>query len=269
MPFRAARIRVRFAAVETVGNRDLEALSMTTATRRPAFAPLERDTMQERVYVELRQALMRGHFPPGEVLIVRALSDQFGTSHMPVRDALSRLVAEQALEVLPSRSVAVPMLSRERCADVQETRELLEGRAGALAAARISEEDIAGLRALDHDMRAAISRRDVEEFVAANWQFHFTLYALSERPVMPRMIESLWLQIGPSLRGCIDEVARAPEIDSELTVDHHGEMLAALARRDGEGVRRAVAADLRGLTDYLLAVLPSEPSVVRPLRRPS
>ena len=95
---------------------------MTTATKRPAFAPVERDTMQERVYLELRRALMRGDFAPGETLIVRALSDQFGTSHMPVRDALSRLVAEQALEVLPSRSVAVPVLSRERCADIQDRK---------------------------------------------------------------------------------------------------------------------------------------------------
>lgn len=236
---------------------------MTTATRRPSFAPVERDTMQERVYVELRQALMRGDFAPGEVLIVRTLSDQFGTSHMPVRDALSRLVAEQALDVLPSRSVAVPVLSRERCADVQETREMLEGRAAALAAAEVTEEDIAALRDLDRDMRAAIARREVRNFVAANWRFHFTLYALSRRPVMLRMIESLWLQIGPSLRACIDEVARAPEIDSEITVDHHGEMLAALGRRDAEGVKRAVADDLRGLTNYLLK---TPPAVVRPLR---
>jgi len=236
---------------------------MTTATRRPAFAPVERDTMQERVYLELRQALMCGHFSPGEALIVRSLSDQFGTSHMPVRDALSRLVAEQALEVLPSRSVAVPVLSRERCADIQETRELLEGRAGALAAAEIEEGDIVALRALDLDMHAAIESRDVEGYVAANWRFHFTLYALSRRPVMLRMIESLWLQIGPSLRGCMDDVARAPAIDHQLTVDHHAEMLAALSRRDAEGVRRAVAEDLRGLTDYLLATLPAS-AVDRP-----
>ena len=91
---------------------------LISAGQRPTFAPVDRETMQDRVYVELRQALMRGHFAPGETLIVRALSDQFGTSHMPVRDALSRLVAEQALEVLPSRSVAVPVLSRERCQDI-------------------------------------------------------------------------------------------------------------------------------------------------------
>jgi DNA-binding GntR family transcriptional regulator len=241
---------------------------MTSLTQRPAFAPVERDTMQERVYLELRQALMRGHFRPGEVLIVRTLSDQFGTSHMPVRDALSRLVAEQALEVLPSRSVAVPVLSRERCEDVQETREMLEGRAAALAATRISEEEIADLRALDSDMHAALARRDVETFVGTNWRFHFTLYAASRRTIMLRMIESLWLQIGPPLRGCIDDIMRAPEIDTEFAVTHHDEMIEALERRDPEGVRQAIAGDLRGLTDYLLKVLPEVPPGPRP-RHPS
>ena len=242
---------------------------MTTATRRPSFAPVERDTMQERVYLELRQALVRGHFAPGEVLIVRALSDQFGTSHMPVRDALSRLAAEQALEVLPSRSVAVPVLSRERCADIQETREMLEGRAGAIAATRIAPREIDEMHALDRKMHAFLAKRDVERYVTTNWQFHFTLYAAADRPVMLRMIESLWLQIGPSLRGCIDDIANRPEINQQITADHHADMLAALDRRDAEGVRAAVEGDLRGLTDYLLQSLPETSSTIRPLRTPT
>jgi DNA-binding GntR family transcriptional regulator len=164
--------------------------------------------------------------------------------------------------------VAVPVLSRERCEDVQETREMLEGRAAALAATRISEEEIADLRALDSDMHAALARRDVETFVGTNWRFHFTLYAASRRTIMLRMIESLWLQIGPPLRGCIDDIMLAPEIDTEFAVTHHDEMIAALERRDPEGVRQAIAGDLRGLTDYLLKVLPEVPPGPRP-RHPS
>ena len=76
--------------------------------------------------------------------------------------------------------------------------------AGAWAAARPTTDDIAALSALDRDMHAAIDRRDVEGYVGGHWRFHFTLYALSSRPVMLGMIETLWLQIGPSLRGCMD-----------------------------------------------------------------
>ncbi len=233
---------------------------MTAASRAPTFAPVERDIMQDKVYFELRQALMRGHFAPGAVLVVRALSDQFGTSHMPVRDALSRLVAEQALEVLPSRSVVVPPLTRERCLDVQETREMLEGRAAALATPKIADGDMSRLLGLDAAMVEAVRDRDVEAYVATNWRFHFTLYAASRRPVMLRMIESLWLQIGPTLRSCIDEMFRADDVDAELTVEHHKQMLHALTRRDADGVCRAVIADLRGLTGYILPLLPATDS---------
>jgi len=237
---------------------------MISAPTRPAFAPLERDTMQERVNVELRQAVMRGRFRPGEVLIVRALSDQFGTSHMPVRDALSRLVAEQALEVLPSRSVAVPILSRERCEEIQEMRELLEGHAAALATTRISEADLALMATLGQTMRSAIRERDAESYVTTNWRFHFTLYAAAERPTMLHMIESLWLQIGPSLRACLDDVVSQPEPAVEPNVEHHDEMLEALRRRDPEAVRRGIDGDLRSLTDYLVTRLLTRPAGPRP-----
>jgi DNA-binding GntR family transcriptional regulator len=135
--------------------------------------------MQERVYQELRQALMRSYCPPGEVLIVRRLSNQFRTSHMPVRDALARLVAEQALEVLPSRSVAVSVLSRERWKELHEVRELLESRVAALSATRISARDIATLARLNRDMHAQAARRDAETYLATNWRFHFALHTAS------------------------------------------------------------------------------------------
>ncbi len=226
-----------------------------TAPAKPVFAPVERDTMQERVYGELRRALMRGHFAPGAVLVVRLLADQFGTSQMPVRDALARLVAEQAVEVTPSRSLVVPVLSAERCREVQEIRVNLEGRAAELAAAHVAEADIEELRVHDLAMRRAVNARDAEGYVVANWSFHFALYAVSRRPVMLRIIESLWLQIGPSLRGCIDEIFRAAEVSPVLTVDHHRDMLEALGRRDAAALRDAVAGDLDGLTAYLLRSL--------------
>jgi DNA-binding GntR family transcriptional regulator len=226
-----------------------------TVSQPPAFAPVERDTMQERVYGELRRALMCGHFPPGAVLVVRALANQFGTSQMPVRDALARLVAEQAIEVSPSRSIAVPLMTVDRCRDVQEMRETLECRAAALATANITDNGIAELRRLEDGMRKAVETRDAEAYVVANWRFHFALYAASQRPVMLHVIEALWLQIGPSLRGCIDEIFETPEVSRVLTVDHHRDMLDALARRDADGVRRAVAGDLEGLTTYLLQSL--------------
>ena len=79
------------------------------------LARIARETVQERVYCALRDQLMRGGFEPGQKLKIAELAAAFGTSAMPVRDALNRLTVERALETLPSRTVRVPALSKTRC----------------------------------------------------------------------------------------------------------------------------------------------------------
>ena len=76
-----------------------------------AIAPVERETLNERVYRELKNSIMAGSFKPGSELTLRSVADALGTSLMPVRDAMRRLVSERALEVLPSRKIALPVLT--------------------------------------------------------------------------------------------------------------------------------------------------------------
>src|SRR5579872_5801124 len=77
---------------------------------KPTAAPLDpsqpgRDTMQVKVYRTLARGLMSGMFKPGEAVTLRTLATRLGTSAMPVREAVSRLIAERALVLLPNRSV--------------------------------------------------------------------------------------------------------------------------------------------------------------------
>ena len=66
-----------------------------------------------RVYAGLKSGLMTGKYHPGERLVVRILAEHFATSPMPVREALHRLVSEEALVELSHRGVAVPEVSAE------------------------------------------------------------------------------------------------------------------------------------------------------------
>ncbi|WP_162983765.1 GntR family transcriptional regulator, partial [Pseudomonas aeruginosa] len=72
------------------------------------------ENLQERLYQRLREDLLAGRFQPGERLKIRDLANQWGTSPMPVRAALQRLVAEGALEGEAQRSLRVPLMTRER-----------------------------------------------------------------------------------------------------------------------------------------------------------
>src|SRR5262249_18315939 len=96
----------------------------------------ERDTMRVRVYRALARGLMTGMFRPGESVTLRTLANRLGTSAMPGREGVSRLIAERALILLPNRSVIVPRMSRARFAELTETRQMLEGAVTEAACAR-------------------------------------------------------------------------------------------------------------------------------------
>jgi DNA-binding GntR family transcriptional regulator len=68
-------------------------------------ARIERRTLADRVYDDIKSMLIQGTAAPGERLTLRGMAEALGTSPMPVRDAVSRLVAESALEILPNRTV--------------------------------------------------------------------------------------------------------------------------------------------------------------------
>src|SRR6201996_3867044 len=112
------------------------------------LARIERETVQERVYGVLRDRLMRGGFEPGQKLKIAELAGAFGTSAMPVREALNRLAAERAVESLPNRSVRVPTLSRAALQDLREARFAVESLAVERAASHMTPRTLALLRQL-------------------------------------------------------------------------------------------------------------------------
>ncbi len=160
-----------------------------------AITPVLRETLHDRVYAELRRSLIHGVFVSGETLRIQDLAERLHTSTMPVREALARLVAEQALEALPSRSVRVPVITREKLEDIARARVLIEGQVTALAIPHLREEDFTRLRQLTRDCEAKFATRGDGNIRAAtelNHAFHDHIYRASGSQVLIPMIESLW-----------------------------------------------------------------------------
>ena len=215
------------------------------------LAPVGRETVQDRVYSELRRALIGGLFEPSQVLTIRGLAEALATSTMPVREAVGRLITEKALEALPNRSARVPPITLDRMDDLLRTRILIEGEAIALAAKRISGPQLARVEALLHEwdeMRALKQPKDVDREVTLNQSFHFEIYRACGSSVLIPMIESLWLQSGPCIRVAIYAFSDAGEVD---TANYHRGIVAALAGRDAGAARKALAADISRPFDYL------------------
>lgn len=210
-----------------------------------------RETVQDRVYQELRRALIGGLFAPGQVLTIRQMADALVTSTMPVREAVGRLITEQALEMLPNRSIRVPPVTAERIADLLRARVLIEGEAMALAAVRMTPHQVAAIRAIMlewEELRLGGNPETVDREVTLNHAFHFEIYRACGSPVLLPMIESLWLQSGPFTRAAIYAFSEAGANDAAR---FHHDIVTALERGDAGAARAALVADISRPFAYL------------------
>lgn len=208
------------------------------------------ENLQEQLYQRLREGLLAGQFKPGERLKIRDLAAAWGTSPMPVRAALQRLVAEGALEGEPQRSVRVPPMTRERFKQIFQVRMALEGMAVEAAVGKLSTANLDELRGCMERMDTAIEQRDVQGYLNDNSLFHLTLYRACGNPILLRTIETLWLQVGPFFNRLFTEADLSLRLN-----DFHEDAFKALLDGDAKAARFAVEQDLSYFGQFLLNLL--------------
>lgn len=212
---------------------------------------IDTQPVHDRVYRRVRDALMTGVFAPGEPVTIRSLAAELGTSTMPVREALRRLVAERALEVLPSRAFAVPRMSREHLRELLRVRTQVEGMAAEDACARIGDDELRALRGLTARMAEAAEDAAANAvYLRLNRDFHFTVYRAAGSDILIAIIESLWLQAGPYLHALL----QGEPLPAEQAEKHHEALIRALERGDAPGARAALVADLTQTADDLIEI---------------
>lgn len=209
------------------------ALRLAPARRRAG------ETVQEFAFRRLRHAIMTGRFPPGLAVTIRGLAALLGVSAMPVREAMRRLVAERALDLLDNRRVRVPEMTPARFEALFSARIVLECEAARQALPHITAASLAELRRLDAAADEVFAKGDVERTIEANFAFHRHLYSQAPSDALTPLIESIWLQIGPFMRAAL----RGATVYNRA--DRHAEALAAIVDRDAAALARAIEADVR------------------------
>lgn len=212
---------------------------MVDASLSRSVTQINRETLRSRVYAELKAAILKGKFSPGQALTVRGLADAFGTSPTPVREALQQVLAERALEGHPNKSYRIPVISREHFIDLKEVRAAIEGIAAERAAERITPDEIKKLERGNEAMVKSIERQDCKAYLAQNESFHFAVYRAARSPVLLQTIEGLWTQIGPYLNYLFADI----KLVESLTT-YHVAVIEALQRKDGPAARRAMKHDI-------------------------
>ncbi|WJY21949.1 GntR family transcriptional regulator [Fontisubflavum oceani] len=192
----------------------------------------------DRVYRALRTQIMHGEVSPGQALTLRGLGREFGVSMTPAREAVRRLVSEGALFLSASGRVSTPELSNERIEELAAIRALLEPELSARALPRAHMALIERMEVINSTIASSITKRDAVGYIRSNLEFHRTLYLRAQAPAMLALAETVWLQLGPTMRALYGRLGKTD------APSHHKLILAALQAGDEPGLRLAVRADV-------------------------
>jgi DNA-binding GntR family transcriptional regulator len=211
---------------------------------------ISRLALHEQVASRLRTMLVEGQIAPGAKLNERELCEQLRVSRTPLREAIKLLGAEGLVDLLPHRGAVAVQLTE---ADVVHTFELLatlEAMSGELAARRITDEELAELRALHYEMLACHARKDLSGYYRINARIHTAINAAAKNPVLTSTYRSINARV-QSLRFRTNQ----DEGKWKAAVAEHERMIEALATRDAAAMRTVLVEHLNRKRDTVLDLL--------------
>lgn len=192
----------------------------------------------DRVYRTLRTRIMHGEIAPGQALTLRGIGRDFGVSMTPAREAVRRLVAEGALFLSSSGRVSTPELTNERIEELAALRALLEVELASRALPRAHIALIDRLQSINSTIGELVQAGDAVGYIRTNLEFHRTLYLRAQAPAMLAMAETVWLQLGPTMRALYGRLRRKDP------PHYHRLIIAALKAGDEPGLRLAIRSDV-------------------------
>ncbi|RKP57744.1 GntR family transcriptional regulator [Pararobbsia silviterrae] len=201
---------------------------------------LEKSNLSSRTYDQIRSALMNGEYSPGERLRIANLAESLGISITPVREALFRLVSEQALEMTAATSIKVPELDASTVEEIQLMRRLLEGAAAERAALHATKSEIEELAEIHERFIEAVSTSSTDA-ARINRDFHFKLMETARMPSLYDTVASMWVRMGPLLQ-IFHSHLPGREISNR---NHpHYRVLSGLKKKDAAATSRAIQEDI-------------------------
>jgi DNA-binding GntR family transcriptional regulator len=211
---------------------------------------IPRQVLHQEVAVRLRQRIVEGQLAPGAKLNERELAELLNVSRTPLREAIKMLAAEGLVELLPNRGAVVAQMSAQDVADTFEVIAGLEGQSGELAAQRITEAELAEIRALHYEMMAAYTRRDLPTYYRLNAQIHTQINAAARNPVLAQT----WRTVNARLQA-LRFRSNFDEAKWKRAVKEHERMVELLAARDPAGLRALLVEHLMHKRDAVLELM--------------
>ncbi|OZI61618.1 GntR family transcriptional regulator [Bordetella genomosp. 11] len=210
------------------------------------LAALPADTrgpVNQRIYRMLREAIVKGTFPPGSPLSEKDVSEHFGVSRQPVREAFIKLGEAGLVRVLPQRGTFVMKISPKRVEDGRFIREAVEVAVAGRAAQRVTAAQLAAMAELLDRQRRAARENDTAAFLDLDDAFHQAIAGAADCPAVWQTIENIKANMDRVRYLSLAEVSPL-----EMLIDQHQAIFQALRDGDPQAAQAAMGHHLRELT---------------------
>jgi DNA-binding GntR family transcriptional regulator len=181
--------------------------------------------LYEEVAELLRQRIFSRELEPGSWIDELKIAEEYGISRTPLREALKVLAAEGLVTMKVRRGAYVTEVSEKDLADVYHLLALLESDAAGVVAERATDDELASLQTLHHELEAAVGERD--RFFALNEQFHMRVLELARNRWREQMVADLRKVMKLNRHNSLFKSGRLEESLAE-----HRAIVAALTQRN-------------------------------------
>ncbi|MEU1520020.1 GntR family transcriptional regulator [Streptomyces sp. NPDC005811] len=215
-----------------------------------ARKPLQQTSMQARVAEELRQMIITGELAPRSSLSEMALSETFGVSRTPIREALKQLQIEGLVEVRPRVGTFVAVPSRREITELFQMKELLEGAAARLLALRGAVPETVRLQDNMREADEAVRAGDTDRYAQLVHEFHDLIVTGADNTKLEAHYRTLMNQLAYSrlVRTSLAQPGRLSESDHE-----HHRVVDLILAKDGDGAERVMREHVRRSHQALMA----------------
>ncbi len=208
-------------------------------------------TLKDSALAHLRQAIMLGHFKPGERLVERVLCERLKVSRTVVRECIRHLESERLVTVVPNAGPSVTMLNSEEVREIYEVRALLESAAVRSCAVRADDEVVQSLQTRCRKIAEALEQDDIVAALAGTQQFYREIFLIGGRSVSWDLVERLNGRIGRLRVLTLGSKGRARSGPANLR-----KIVAAVAARDPGAAATACERHIAEACKIALAQLP-------------
>ncbi|WP_375455033.1 GntR family transcriptional regulator [uncultured Methylobacterium sp.] len=209
---------------------------------------INRRYLHDEVADRMRALIQSGEMPPKARINEGELTERFGISRTPLREAIKILATEGHLELLPNRGARVASLSQVEIDEMMEVIAGLEATAADLACSRISDGEVAAIQA-DHDAMVALWKAsDQVGYFRLNRQIHEAIMAASGNATLAGIYRSLSGRIQRSRYAA----HQTPEQWAQAIAEHE-RMVAFLRARDGAALPPLMREHIRGRKPVIAA----------------